>query len=304
MFPFSLVDSVAMFFIYAFVGWVVEVAYHAITVGKFVNRGFLNGPLCPVYGFGFYGVIIALLPVQDNFPLLFFGSLIITSAIEFIAGFILYKAFELRWWDYRDNKFNIMGFVCLKFSIYWGVACSLAMKTLYPSVNYVLGIIPEVAKIVVVVILTIALIVDFIDTTIATIGMKKKLRVIGDISTEIRNVSDRIGGKIYDGVETVVTKTAPTIENYEEYKKLHLAHREEERQLLKKHQEEEKALLDRILKEEKQSLIASRDAANDKLKENIKSIKKREKRIIRRLSHSQTEVYNKLIEMITSDKGE
>ena len=104
MFQFSLIDSIAMFFIYAFVGWVVEVIYYGIIEGKFVNRGFLNGPLCPVYGFGFYGVIIALTPVEDNFPMLFFGSMLITTIVEFLAGFILYKVFstKLHKKNYRD----------------------------------------------------------------------------------------------------------------------------------------------------------------------------------------------------------
>lgn len=283
MIQFGLVDSVLMFFAYSFVGWVVEVIYHGINKGKFINRGFLNGPLCPVYGFGFLGVIVALLPVEDNFTLLFFGSMIITTFIEFIAGFILYKIFALRWWDYRDRKFNIMGFICLRFSIYWGIACALAMKTLYPTVLFILDKTPFVIKLVLLSIFVCAFIFDAVDTVIGVIGFKKKLNLVTEISTEIRYVSDRIGGKIYDQVETVMTKSAPTIENYEEYKKLYQSHREEEKKLYKTHQEEEKALLEKLLREERNSLIATREEASLKLKQTIESLKNREKRIVSRI---------------------
>ena len=189
MFQFSLIDSIAMFFIYAFVGWVVEVIYYGINEGKFVNRGFLNGPLCPVYGFGFYGVIVALTPVEDNFPMLFFGSMLITTVVEFLAGFILYKAFELRWWDYRDRKFNVLGFICLRFSIYWGIACSLAMKMLHPTVMFILEKCPFIIKIIALAVCAVLLVFDLFETIIAVIGFKKKIKVITDITGEIKSVS-------------------------------------------------------------------------------------------------------------------
>ena len=100
--PFPLDVSLMMFFIYGFIGWVVEVIYYGVTEGKFINRGFLNGALCPVYGIGFYCVIWFFRPFADSFPMLFFGSAIVCTTVEFIAGVILYVIFHLRWWDYSD----------------------------------------------------------------------------------------------------------------------------------------------------------------------------------------------------------
>ena len=90
MLPFPLDVSLMMFFIYGFIGWVVEVIYYGITEGKFINRGFLNGALCPVYGIGFYCVIWFFRPIMDSFPMLFFGSAIVCTTVELIAGAILY----------------------------------------------------------------------------------------------------------------------------------------------------------------------------------------------------------------------
>ena len=85
------------FFIYAFLGWCTEVSFFAVKKGKFVNRGFLNGPVCPVYGFGLVAVIAALTPLKDNLLLLFLGSVLITSALEFLTGWALEKIFHTRW---------------------------------------------------------------------------------------------------------------------------------------------------------------------------------------------------------------
>ena len=99
------------FFIYAFLGWCTEVSFFAVKTGKFVNRGFLNGPVCPVYGFGLVIIIMALTPLKDNLLLLFVGSVVITSSLEFLTGWALEKIFHTRWWDYTNNKFNLHGYI-------------------------------------------------------------------------------------------------------------------------------------------------------------------------------------------------
>lgn len=302
MFPFDFVDSLSMFFIYAFVGWIVEVIYYGITEGHFVNRGFLNGPLCPVYGIGFYGVILLLLPVQDNFPVLFFGSMFITTVVEFLAGFILYKAFELRWWDYRQNKFNIMGFVCLKFSIYWGIACSLAIKLLHPLVWWILENTPFIVKLIVLSAFTAMLIFDIVDTVVAIIGFKKKIKILTDVTGEIKRASDTIGKEIYEKVEVAVTFATPRVENYELYKKMYSEHRAEEQELFKRNTKEERALLASFLKEEKQAISKTKESANEKITASIGVLKKNEKRLMRRLIDNGKDSKAKVLEFLQTQK--
>ena len=106
---YKFFQLVFIFFIYAFFGWVLEVIRAALHEKKFVNRGFLSGPYCPIYGFGVVSVLLLLTPLKTNLPLLFVSSIILTSTLEFAAGFILEKLFYQKWWDYSTYRFNFNG---------------------------------------------------------------------------------------------------------------------------------------------------------------------------------------------------
>lgn len=109
----------------------------------FVNRGFLNGPWCHVYGFGVVIVLAFLEPLKSNLLLLFLSSVVLTSALEWATGFVLEKIFHQRWWDYSDQPFNLNGYICLRFSIAWGLACLFVVKLLHPSVLLVIRLVPR-----------------------------------------------------------------------------------------------------------------------------------------------------------------
>ncbi|MBO4473476.1 MAG: putative ABC transporter permease [Clostridiales bacterium] len=279
LYPFT--DAYAMFFIYAFIGWIVEVVYYGFEEGKFINRGFLNGPLCPVYGIGFYGVILLLERLSYNFFLLFFGSMVICTFVEFWAGFILLKIFDLRWWDYRNEKYNFMGLICPKFSMYWGIACSLGMFVLHPTVLWILGKTPDVLQIVLLCVFTAILISDLITTVLAIIGFKKRLGFITGISGEMKALSDRIGGSIYGRVDTVRTKSQPALENYGVWRTVYNEHRKEERELARKHRAEEKALFGELFPKMDPSSIHPREAIAARVSSAVKSLKAPERRILR-----------------------
>ena len=293
-----------MFMIYAFIGWVVEVIYYGVTEGKFINRGFLNGPLCPVYGIGFYAVVILFLPFEDNLPILFFGSMAVTTIVEFLAGAILYKIFDLRWWDYSTYKLNVKGFICLQFSIYWGIACTLAIKILHPTVLFILNKIPDVVQLVIVGIFTACLVADLITTIVTIIGFKKKLLVLSDLTSEIRNVSDKIGSQIYGGVETVMTKTAPAVEGYGAYKELYAAHRAEERELMKKNRQIEKEYLEKYFSREKEQLKISRKTVDESLSRMTAKLKKSEEHLLTRVVASKNDANRMVLNLLKKKEEE
>ena len=116
------------FFLYAFLGWCAEVSYAALRTGRFVNRGFLNGPVCPIYGVGVVIVVGLLTPVKENTLLLFVCSVLLTSALEWVTGFVLERMFHQKWWDYSDLPLNLNGYICPLFSVLWGIACLLVME--------------------------------------------------------------------------------------------------------------------------------------------------------------------------------
>lgn len=195
------------FIIYAFLGWCTEVVYAAITTGEFVNRGFLNGPVCPIYGFGIAAIVAFLTPVSNNPALLFAGSTIITSVIELITGWILEKAFHTRWWDYSDVPFNIGGYICLKFSLAWGLACVLIMDIIHPVIHdLILKIDFETGKIILSVAFA-AIAVDCVATVQSVLKLNRQLKKINYIASKIKALSDDIGQVLYSESISLMEKS-------------------------------------------------------------------------------------------------
>ena len=123
-----------IFIMFSMVGWISEVLYVGIFhEHKFVNRGFLYGPLCPVYGFG--GIVILLLPpfLYQTWIPLFFASMILCTIVEYFVSWFMEKLFHARWWDYSHYKFNIKGRVCLLNSVLFGFMGLGVIRFVYPQ---------------------------------------------------------------------------------------------------------------------------------------------------------------------------
>ena len=245
--PYPLIDSLMMFFIYSFIGWIVEVVYYGITEGHFVNRGFLAGPLCPVYGLGFYAALWALQSFKENVAIVFFGSAIACTIVELIAGLILYYSFHLRWWDYTEYKLNFKGFICLLFKIYWCISGTLCVYALHTEVLKIIVIMNTPVKISILSFLSVILIIDIIASVANTIGFAHKLQAFAKISATVKMTSDFIGGNIYDTVDTVMEVESPIKESYDSYRKLVAEHKAEENELAKKHRAEEREYFQKFL---------------------------------------------------------
>lgn len=205
---YSVYELLWLFLIYAFLGWCIEVAWCGIGEGRFVNRGFLNGPVCPIYGAGAVAVILCLTPIK-NTVLLFFSSMIITSALEFITGFVLEKLYHTRWWDYSDIPFNIGGYICLKYSIYWGFVCIGLMKGIHPVVyGLVRGAVrnARILSFILLVFLLAVFVTDIIITIVTINKLAKRVKLMEEIADKIHGISDDIGERIYVGAAAVVKK--------------------------------------------------------------------------------------------------
>lgn len=123
------------FIIYAHLGWCLETVYATIKDKVFVNRGFLHGPYCSMYGFGALSIVILAKPFQYNLMVLYLYSVIITTIIEYITGYVLEKSFNTTWWDYSKRPLNIHGRICLMFSLLWGIISVLLVKVIHPFFN-------------------------------------------------------------------------------------------------------------------------------------------------------------------------
>ena len=193
-------DILFSFFIYGFLGWCSEVAFAAFKQHSFVNRGFLNGPICPIYGIGVTVVVASLQPYVGNLILLYITSTILVTFLEWLTGFLLEKMFHHRWWDYSEMPLNIGGYVCPLFSAIWGVACVLIVKLIYPFTNKLVSFLPIWLGKFLLVLLSIALIVDICITVQGILKFNKRLALMEDIAKELRNISDQIGENIYDSM--------------------------------------------------------------------------------------------------------
>lgn len=191
-------EIILLFFIYAFLGWCCEVAFAACKQGKFINRGFLNGPICPIYGFGVIGVAVALYPVRDNLLMLYLGAVVLTTLIEFVTGYMLERIFHARWWDYSNMPMNIMGYVCLLFSMIWGLACLVIVRWLHPWIVAAVQWLPPVVCIILDCLFVLIFIVDLCATVSAARKLSERLVRLTELGQELHAISDEIGQTISD----------------------------------------------------------------------------------------------------------
>ncbi len=197
---YSILNYLWFFVIYAFLGWCIEVAFHVVTSGKFINRGFLNGPVTPIYGFGMIILIFVLDPFMENSILLFIGSFLLTSLLEFLTGFVLEKLFDTKWWDYSDLPFNIKGYISLSFSLVWGLAAVFVLNIVHPSIYKFISIFDNTIGNILLSLLLFYFLIDFIITALALMEINRHVKVLDDIGERLRYYSEDIGENIYKGM--------------------------------------------------------------------------------------------------------
>lgn len=208
---YSLYRLMLCFFIYAFLGWITEVVFHTLKTGKFINRGFLNGPVCPIYGCSVVIIILALAPTGNNLVAVFFISAALSTALEFITGFVLEKFFHKKWWDYSKEPFNIKGYVCLRFSLIWALACTFVIMIFQPLILRFIDWLPLTLGYVSIFIFTALIIGDLVLTVLQILKLNKYFKLIDKLNNEMRKGSDKIG-------EAVSEITQASIKNAEKVK--------------------------------------------------------------------------------------
>lgn len=189
---FSAQQIFWLLLIYSFLGWCAEVSFQAIAHGKIVNRGFLNGPICPIYGVGMVGVLLLLQPVADNIVWLFIGGMIFTTSVELIGGAVLDYAFHMRWWDYSKEPYNFRGYICLRFSVIWGLAVVGAVRIIHPPVMWLVNLVPERAGLLFTIVAAVILVADLAVTLRSVIGLRKDMGSMAHIVDNLQYVSDNL----------------------------------------------------------------------------------------------------------------
>ena len=211
----TLYDAVWFFMIYSFLGWVLEVVYHAVGQGIVVNRGFLNGPVCPIYGVGVILIFtLASLLYEGveatNTLVLFAGGVVFATAVELSGGWALDKLFHARWWDYSKEPFNLHGYICLKFSLLWGVAIVFVVRVIHPFIAaHSADLIPEKYGWPVLAVLGAVYPADIAVTVAVVRGLNKRITELDEMRANMRAVSDNLTEVL--GKESI--RTAQRIES-------------------------------------------------------------------------------------------
>lgn len=182
--------------IYSFAGWLYETTICSIGQRRFVNRGFLNGPYCPIYGHGAVLVILVLGRLK-NPVVLFLAGAVLTCSLEYLTSYLMEKLFSARWWDYSKRKFNINGRVCLLGAVVFGAFSTVLILLIHPAVVRFTDMIPRFAMHIICAVLLVVLISDYVTTIVGLSGFHEKLMELSDfleqrLEQRAKSVSDRL----------------------------------------------------------------------------------------------------------------
>ena len=208
---YSLRDMAWLFLLYSFVGWCIEVCYAAIRRKKFINRGFVSSPLCPIYGFGAVLFCLFLPELTGNLFFLFLGGMILATLLEYSTGMLMEKIFNKKLWDYSRIKFNLGGYVCLRYSLLWGLLAVLTMMYVNPFLCGIFDRIPHTLSTVLLWIAIGILLLDFVTTAMAVRGMKVNVKQLSSLSEGIQHTSHLLENRLTAAVQKRMVKSFPSI---------------------------------------------------------------------------------------------
>lgn len=140
---YSVAQWALAFYLYSFAGWCWEVALSFAKHRRFVNRGFLTGPILPIYGFGALTVLLSCMPVKDNIALVALLGMTVATVLELVTGAAMEALFHVRYWDYSDARFNFHGYICLKSTLVWAAFSALIVCWIHPAVRSVVQRVPQ-----------------------------------------------------------------------------------------------------------------------------------------------------------------
>jgi uncharacterized membrane protein len=187
------------FYIYSFLGWVWESAYVSVKSKKLVNRGFITGPLCTIYGCG--GVLVYLLarPFSNNIFLLFFVGMAVATVLEYVTAVIMESIFHTSWWNYSEERFNFQGRICAGASIGWGCFTLVLFYVFQPFVEFLVDLYPRTTGQIGIIVVTILYSIDFINSVIAASSLSRKIASLEGIVDEITDYFKKT--KLYETSE-------------------------------------------------------------------------------------------------------
>ncbi|MBQ0027047.1 MAG: hypothetical protein KBS96_00445 [Lachnospiraceae bacterium] len=192
MLGYSVDKWLFFFFFYCIVGWVWECIYCSVIEKKLINRGFMRGPVIPIYGCGACTMIIASIPFTGNYVLTFLSGMILASLLEFVTGALMEALFAVRYWDYSNHKFNLKGYICLYASVGWGIATLITTSFIQKPVNALADSIPENILELIVRLFALIFVVDFTLSFRAALDIRAMLTKMDSMKSEVQRMIKRV----------------------------------------------------------------------------------------------------------------
>lgn len=225
----SFIQLFLIFLIYSFAGYVMEVISCSLEFKKFVNRGFLVGPVCPIYGIGAILIWFLLHHYENDAVIVFILGMLLTSLVEYITSYILEKIFHNKWWDYSHRWDSINGRVCLGNSIMFGIAALVVIYFAHPAILTLLDWLPNIVQIMIGTILLLVFIVDCIYSMIIAFNLRHRIIIVEELKNEkVKSLSSLIEKRLRDNKKKLklfperLLKAFPDLKrsNYEEFEKM------------------------------------------------------------------------------------
>ena len=199
------------FYIYCFLGWCIESTIVSFENKKLINRGFLSGPLLPIYGLGAVLVLFITLPFRNNLFAVYFVGMIAATILEYFTGWLMETIFKVRYWDYSYYKIQYKGRICLVCSLFWGVLSILLVQFINKPIEKYVLLLNDNFVMIAAIIITLIVIADTITSIKATIDInklmersEKALSEIKELKSEIELILNNAGNQLYyikDGTE-------------------------------------------------------------------------------------------------------
>ena len=182
---------VLLFFFYCFCGWVWECCYVSLCQRHWVNRGFLHGPLLPIYGSGAIIILLATIPVAEDLRLVWLFGMIAATVLEYVTGAAMERVFKVRYWDYSNQRFNLNGHICLTSSIAWGFFSILLVRFIHPPIARLLARVPALCVDPLAHVLVAAFTVDVVRSVQAALDLRDLLAKAAEENEDLRRLARR-----------------------------------------------------------------------------------------------------------------
>lgn len=192
IYQYTFIQWLLFFFIYCFLGWVWESCYVSIKKREWINRGFLHGPMLPIYGSGAIIVLLCTIGVRDQVILIFIFGMTGATILEYVTGACMERLFRVRYWDYSHMPLNLKGYICLPVSLGWGVFSVLLVRVIHVPIENLVLQIPERIAEVVSVVCSSAFAVDFTLSFSEAMDLRDMLIRLSDSNEKIQRLQKRL----------------------------------------------------------------------------------------------------------------